>query len=762
MHIWFDLLAREGAFLAMMFLIGSGPAALLSAPFDAASRLALAPLLGFCAGSAVATTLLEFAPANSTYWILVPLALVSAAIAVRCTFRGADPRPWRERLPIGDIAQLAVVCVVVAGPLTYALQDRQTVGPADYYFTDVAGYVAQQDGARTTSIGDASREWTQAQQTGTRFANLTKFNWDFLANFDQNLDAVPLEANADALLGLGATATFSPFLIVLLVTGALGAFAAVRHTTRSRTWGATLAGALFGGPFFLELFFDTYEAALVGLGLVLPLFVVGRDALASGRTADLVLCALVLSGFVTVYPLFVPLVVLAVGAALAGIAVRRRRERAAIRSLARTTARRLAVIGAVACALEPVAFVRDLDYARKVIDGAIPLPRVAYHLPLDVLPGWLLQSREFWAIPPLGIGGFKQIVLGALIPLCVLALIAFGVWRHRAALALVLLAGVCALLAEYSFASQDACTYCAERNLLPLAPIGAALAALGVSALVTSRSFRNRALATAGALLVIASVGQRARIELTRFVNGSYFLDSATRSVLSKLPHDAATVEVEGFGASLFAQSEQALVYHLVNEHVPGGASIVVSANDYSGNAYLNFGQTLPPGPEFHPDYRFVLTRLAGVRTDRRVLALSGGIALQERVRSLDVTPISGLGVPLARLDPAGLAWVQTPKPLVFYVTGQSDAPKVWARLTFRSSEQVAQAPQPGVHSRERGNLLTACVPAVGRSPIRVATLRLIAAPVSGPVPHGLFPPPVPLEGIALTEMRVTAPGCTP
>ena len=762
MHIWTELLLREGAFLALLLLLGSGPAAYLSDRFDAGARLALAPILGFCVGSSVTTTILQFAPANSTFFILGPLGLASASLAAWRVSRAADARSWRACLTLMDLAQLALVCLVVAGPLTYSLHKRHTVGPAAYTYTDVDGYVAEQNGAMSTSTGDASSAWRRAQRSDFRFSDLTQYNWGFRADFDQNLDAVPLEANFSALLGLGATETFSPFLIVLLLTGALGVFAGVRYVTRSRTWAASLAGGLFGGPFFLELYYDTYQAAICGLALMMPLVVLAGEMLRTRRTADLILCALVLSGFLTVYPLFVPLVVAALAIVLAGLAIRRRRAGGSLRSYVRPIGIRLLGLGLLAAALEPVAFVRDVHYARAIINNTIPLPRVGYALPLDVLPGWLLQTREFWNMQALGAGGFKQLVLGALIPLCFVGLIVFALWRYRSALVLVVLAGACALVAEYTFASRNACTYCAARNLLPLAPIGAVLIGLGVSALLISGSRTRVVFAVLGAALVTVAVAQRARVELERFVNSSYFLDSANRAMLSKLPRTTGLLQLEGYDASFQAQAEEALTYFLATEQHTGKVSLVTATNEYQGLAYLTFGNKFVPAVTFSPNYGYVLTRFGGVRTERSVIARSGGTALEERARPLDVTPIEGLAVPLARLDPSGIPWVQPHSSLVLYVTGIADAAQVWASLTFRLSEPVTVPPQPGVRTLLRGKVLTACVPATGSSPLRIAMLRLSAQPVPGPVPEGLFPPPVPLEGIALTGMRAVAGACSP
>jgi hypothetical protein len=264
---------------------------------------------------------------------------------------------------------------------------------------------------------------------------------------------------------------------------------------------------------------------------------------------------------------------------------------------------------------------------------------------------------------------------------------------------------------------------------------------------------------TIGVLIVVLSVGQRARVELRRFSDSSYFLDSANRSVLSHLPRDATAIQLEGYGESLSAQAEQPLVYHLVDERLPGRVSVSLGSNLHNGTEYLNFGAIESPGPAFRANYDYVLTRLPGIDTARRVLARSGGIALEQRTQPLDVITDSGIAVPLVRLDASGTAWVQPGTPLRLYVVGQGGA-SVWVRLTLHAQEPVTVAPHTSATMRQRGNTLTACVPATGSAPVREASLSLLAAAVAGPVPPEEFPPPIPSEVIQLSAMRAVTGRC--
>jgi hypothetical protein len=762
MHIWTNLLAREFALLAILPLLGACPASLLSDRFDAASRIAMSALLGFCVGTCVTTTILQFAPTDDTYWILVPLALASVSIAALRTRRVRGAPEWRRRLPPRDLAALALVGLAVAGPVTYTLHERATVGPAVYYYSDADNYVAIQDAARTTSLHAARQAWDQHLRTGARWGDLTQLIWSSIAGLGSNLDAGPLDSNVNALLGLWATDTYSPFLTVLLLTGALGAFAAVRYFSRSRTWTAVLGGSLFGGPMFLELWYDSFQAAIVAVGLLLPFLILCDDALRNHRRATLPLIALIVATMLTVYPLYIPFLLGTSALLLLWNAWTVKRRGRPLRPLLRPVGAAVLAVVLLAIAFDPVGFIRDFRYYETVLNGTLALPRVTFHLPLSVLPGWIAQTREFWNMPPLGTGGVKQLLLGALFPLLFLGLVVIGLRRYRASLVLVAMSGLCAVVAEYSFASRQACTYCAERNLLPLTPLAAVLIALGLCALLACSDQRPKVVGMLGVALVVLAVGQRTRVELTRFANASYFTDSADRSLLTHVAMDKASIEEEGFGASVAAESEQPLVYHLINERAPGAVSVILGSDVGNSIAYLDLtGLPMPPGPEFHADYRYILTRLAGVATDRRVIARSGGIALEERVQRLDVTPYAGLAAPLERVSRSGVAWVQTQYPLQLYLVGYDAGRRAWARLTFTATVPVAVPPQAGVHAHQAGSVLTVCVPATGRAPIRRVTVTLNADLIPGEPPDELFPPAMPLEGVALTSMYAVAGGCT-
>jgi len=765
--------------LAILFALGSGPAAYLGRRFGAAARLGLAPVLGLCVGTCVFTTLIWFTAARHTWWLVPVLAAASLAAALRrCllapradgegTGAGRYVR-FLRRLRPGDALALLAVCAIVAAPLDYTLHERHSVGPLGYAVWDSVDYTAEPDGMEQQSIREASGHYSEAEIHGfvnggqhashavDKRANFTRLFWSFYASGDQNLDAAPLSANVNAFLGIGATGTQSLFLIAFLIAGALGAFAAIRYAMDRPRWIAPLGGVLFAGPFFMQLIADGSQAAVCGLGLVLPLIAVGVDALRERSLAGIALLALIGSGLLAIYPLFAPTVVLASGAILLALAAGAwYRGRLRRRTVLMTLAGAAAVI-ALAALFDLVAFTRDVRYWHDVLKGAYfsaGLPE--YHLPIAVLPGWLLQTREFYGLTDLGYTSSHEMLIGIAIPLVLVVTMLAGLMRRRALFVLVPFALACAAFAAYVSLAQD-CSYCTDRNLLPLAPLGVALLVLGIGALALARSGWMRLAAVAIAALALVSIASRTRQERLRFANGAYFLDGGNRALLSHLPPHAGTVDVEGYGQNPGkAPGELPLVYYLVSEINGQRVSLPSEYVDFQGLAYL--GEANKANPQFSPYYSYVLTRFGGVANGRRTIARTGSLALQERAQPLDVTLVSGVVVPPVRRDPLGRPWVSGL--LHMLLVGEAPGP-AWVQLRFGVHVPVTITPQPGVSTRLRHGTLTACVRATGAPPARKAAFGVGFQPVPGGAPAEPFAVPDPPQGVQLLEMRAVT-RCSP
>lgn len=751
MHIWTDLLTREAVFVLTLLALGAGPAAFLSTRIDSGARLALAPVLGLCVGVALTDTLLEWQPVQSTYWVLVPVTAVSLAAA---GWRMARKKVAFLPTP-RDTLQLVVIAIAVLGPASLTLHARASVGPVTFNVYDAAGYVAETDSEQTHSI-------EQVVATRPPYRNLTEEYWEEYAREYQNVDATALEASVNDFMGLYSTDTQSPFMIVLMFVGALGAYAACRYAMGSPSWVAVLAGALFGGSFFMQLWADSSQAAICGLAVLLPFMVVGAEVLRDRRIADHMLLALIAAGLLTVYPLFVPAVACGSVIVLVLLALRQlQRRRPTFRQVAGALSR-LLLIAVLAALFTPVAFSRDLRYWQAVLEGTFSFSGLpVYHLPVAVLPGWILQTRDFYSVLDFGVGGgFAGVLSSVLLPLVMLAVVVAGVRWQRRALVVLPVAIMCALFAVWVRAHNH-CGYCEDRNLLPLAPMTDVVLALGVGALLASGRRLVRIVGIVAAVVIVGAVAGRMRIERRDILDTAYFLDPSDRAVLSHLPAHSGPVLVEGFGESLRGPGELPLVYDLVNEHTDGNATIALDSTDYSSFTYLE-GADQPAA--FEPYYRFVLTRFAGIQTGRRLVARSDGIALEERVSPLDVTPVAGLGTPLSQLDREGAAWVQgglLSDALLVYVAG-GDAAPVWVHLEIEAVQAVAVPRQPGVTSRLSAGRLSVCMRAYGTAPWRRASLGVSFSPAPAPQPYAEFQLPLPAEGEQLLSMDASTRHCQP
>jgi hypothetical protein len=741
--------------LITLLALGSGPASFLGRRFGAAARVAMAPVLGLCVGTSVFTTLIWFTGARNTFWLLPLLALASIAVALRRGLAGwtekADEHYRRRvvlfarRIPMYDAIALAVVCVVVATPLSYTLHERHSVGPAGFEVWDAFAFTAEADGAAEESSHSAEHK---ANTFGQNFAQMY---WAGTASQDQQFDAVPLSANLNEFLGLHSTETQSLFLIAFLVAGALGAFAAVRYAAPKPRWAAPLAGILFAGPFFLQLIVDGSQPATSGLALILPIAAVGVDAMRTRRTASLVLFALLLSGLMALYPLFTPAIGISTGVILVAVGAKAWMRGQLDRQRLMKVAGAIGLVIALSILFDLVAFLRDVRYWRQVLEGGYYLSGLPqYHLPYSVLPGWLLQTREFYFLTELGSAPPKEVLIGVIIPLLFIATILYGIKRNPAALILVLVLLVYAAMGEYTSAAHN-CSYCTDRTLLPIAPLAIGLLVLGIVSLATARSGLLRLIGIAVAVITVIAVGARTRQERGRFSDGAYFLDASNRALMSHLPQPAGSVDLEAYGQDpRHAPGELELVYLLGFEQSNGHVSIPSEYTDYGGLAYLTNAN--PQNPQFDPNYRYVLTRLGGVQTGRRVIARSGSLALEERTGPLDATLVSGIAVPFVRLNANGLAWVEGP--LHMLVVGATSKP-AWISLSLKAIVPVTVPRQPGVLARvSPDGVISACVRATGAPPARKGTITLSFPLVPGAIPNEPFALQEPPQGVQLVAMR--------
>lgn len=755
MHVWRELLTRELFLFALLLAMGLGPVAFLPRRIDRATRLALAPAFGLAVGLCALTTALWRIPAGKSAWLILLVAAASVAVAAVMARRAPSDSPARAPWRIGwrSALQLALIVVVVLYAFDRPLHARHSVGPVAYAIADAAGYVAEEDGARKESIHAAA---TRPPPAG----DLTLGYWHGVTASYQQIGFDSIAAETNTLLGLGASETYSSYIVVLILIAGLGVFAAVRVVVRSRSWAAALAGVLVAGPFWVQLFMDGSQGAIAGLALIVPLCVAGYLALRCRRVADFVLLALIAAGLSTAYPLFVPPIAAAAAIVLVALGARQLlRGGVSARAAGRAAGALFGVI-VLGAALSPVAFERNVRYWKAILTGQqsfVGLP--SYDLPATALPGWLLQTRQLYVLPHLDALTSGQIAASILVPLAIIAVIVFGIRAWPVALGAVVVLAVAAGLADYTWVHNQ-CSYCVQRNLLVVGPLGAASLGIGVAALAASPRWPVRLLAPVLAVIVLVAVLNPLRNTDDAVTNGSYVFDPQTRAALAHVPRlPSGALSLEGFGEGPKPQMETATVYHAAREAAGGWPSIPAEAND--GNSMEYLGGPRPQGPEFDPNYRYVLTRLAGAAAGRQTVYRSGPVALERRTSPLDTLLVSGVSVAFPQTDPQGHVWIEGP--IGVWVTGTRTGEPVWLDVEAQVTSQAGVGRARGVTAHRSGARLSVCVATQGPGVFRRVSVPFAVAPVPQPPPpgSGVWTVPAPPQGLLLLSLRATTSDCS-
>jgi hypothetical protein len=752
MDVWIALLSRELALLAVLGIIGLGPVALLHRSVDRATRLALAPAYGLAIAACVLVTTLWRVPGYRGWPLLIVMMVASVALALFMSRRAAPDALERRPLsiPRRELAQLTALSVVVLIALSLPMASLRSTGPAGgYRIADASGYVAQIDGAQRQSIHAAKLQHAP-------WSDLTIQMWSGAAAGYQQIGFDAVAAHMNELLGLHATDTHSAFLICLILIGALAAWAVVRQVTATRSWAAVLAGALFAGPFFQTLYLEGSEGAIAGIQLVLPALLAGWWALRFRRFWDLFAFGLMAAGLQTLYPLYVPALVIGGAIVLAVLGVGGVRRHGWSTAAAAKAAGMVLGAMVIAAALTPVAFERNVRYWKLILEGKQSFAGLPpYDLPPAVVPSWLLQTRELYFLPHLDGQSLSQLLVSLAVPLLIVAAIAYGLRRRPVALGALAVMVAAVVLANRT-ATADDCSYCAQRNLLVVAPLAMALLGIGLAAM-RSRGGRVALAVLPIALITVVAVGSMARHSALRLMWASYVFDEQVNTVLRELPDQQGPVHVEGFGMTYLAPMVQPLAYNRVNEVTDAPVSIAAETDSGRGLTYL--GGPRPIGLEFRPDYKYILTRFPDIAVPtRRTIDRSGPVALEQRTGDLDVTVTDGLVARQAWQEDPGTAWVVTGQAVRFWVVG-GPAKRVWLQVRLQATVPV-QIDPAAVTSTQSGREIVACLPVGGPPPVRRADLYFTLPNTPGPSPENEYAVVYPPTGARLTEMKVSTESC--
>jgi MFS family permease len=760
------LLLMEAGLILLVGFLGSGLAALVPGKVPPAARVALAPAMGLAAGFALMLTASQFMSMSvGAFAVLVPLTVLSAAFAA---VRARRCSPARRSSPSSHVLCLALAVSIPLAIFSAPLIEQRSLGPGAYLVSDAAQYADFNDHLEHNSWRDERFGLGKGQD---------RFVHDFLASPIFQTGTIPFAAALNATFGWRAIDAQSALMIALVGIGALGCFALVLTATGS-AWAGLAAAALYAGPVNYQLFIDGSEAALAALAMLGPVAIVGSRLLRAPVRAS-ALFGLLVGGMITVYPAFLPVVAVAFALAMAIHFIRRRR----VASL-RTVLISSAVVAMTVVVFAPVSLAKNASYASAVSRGELdePADEAVWREPIvfaafgkriqpppqketfpDFLPpaetavAWVTQSRERYDLPPLEeVSPLNAAILGILLPAGVVALAAIGALRWRSWAFLLLAVAVSLALAYYAYHTQD-CSYCGQRALLAIPPVLAVLASCGLVATAAwvgaRRGFRDGAIVavTAGLLLVGAAFYNDHALA-RKLLAGGYLFGAEARGVVDAT---SGKVLIEGASAgNSYTSYFESNLLPLAIREAAGRRPLL----DWKGLGIAQFPRQYPPGPP-NPGYRFVFTRLGGIRTDRRVVVQHGPYALEERVAPLDVTVTSGVDADILQRNPAGSAWVTGPITLLV-----ADLERAPAHVTL----EVAG---PGVASLRlagRGDIVReaeraiVCVPSPGSAPVRRVRvpLHFEEEGTSLPAAH-IYEPPIPATSLELESLSA-ARECPP
>jgi hypothetical protein len=717
------LLFRFCAMLALLAALGAGLASFLPVAWAPRVKAALAPVLGLCLGVCVLTTLEWLVPAGRLGPFVGAGCGASLAVAAWRARASLQARPSARGVVHAARTALepALIAATAFFPIAIVLAAHHSVGPMSYEVFDGPGYVANAQAASTVSIHAAAVTRPSNEVVRWFAEDVTSSN---------RLDYAPLVAALDALLGLNATQTYAAGLLTILAVGGLGIYGALAALApRQARLLPALAGMAFGGAFFIQLVFDGSQAALTGLSVIVPLCVLLALVAHSPTPSALALVALLLAGMATLYPIFLFPLALAGALALAGRLVgawafgRGRVSSAHVRAWA---ARFLAVV-ALAGLFDPVATVRDTRSLSAIASGGGILASFpAYHLGAGVVASWLLQTRDLYTVAFGAQSPLVDLLPALVVPIALVVVVVVGLRRNLAAQMAGLVVVVSLALGAYE-AIHNHCGYCEDRSLLVAVP---PLIFLVFSGLGTAFSRVARLGRLGLALLSAAYVGYVAcdtANVLSRYSAGSVYVTAAERALVARIPAHSGPVELEGFGGTPSSMALEPYLYELVL--ADGHRVSVASAEEGAGLARDWGPEPLAP-PYFDADYRWVLTRLAGVATKRELVGSTGAIALERR-RGADLSIEAGIAFSSSSSREA-----EVDGPLLLVASGGHTA--LSARLRLLAGDTSRRA---GPDASRRARDIVVCVPLAGAGEVKTGRVVLRAA--------GLR-----LEGMSLSQGR--------
>lgn len=791
MLTFLEILLRVAVLLACCTAIGAAVARLLPSDLTRGVRWAIAPALGLATMTCAVTTALWIMPAKTAAWaVLLPGVAVSVALVARDA--RSYPGGLRAWLPSRrDARQATIVLGVGLALLTPPMVINGSLGPYGYNIADAGGYAGVAVGAEDYSVraaeglavkplpGETATAALQreARENPRALGDLTLAQWSGSASGYQQIGFDVVIASLAELMRLPAVTLITPLWVGLLLIGALGCVACVRALTGTDAWPATLAGCLFCGPLVYPPMMEGSQSLIAGLAVLPAFLLVGWLALSRRRLADAVLLGIIAGGLQTLYPLYVPIAALAGVLALGGGALWWVATQGVRTLPVGRVALGIAIVVGITLVITPVASVDNFNYWKTLfttsyLEDLATAGLPTYDLPTPVLPSWLLQTREFYFLTGSTERSLQQWVLGDVAPLFLLGLIAYGIVRYPRMLVPVAFAAAAGVAAWYALRTNG-CSYCVQRNLLSVAPAASILLSVGILALWVHRERWWRAAAVGVTLAVVVMAGHKSTVLARRAADGAWMTPTQLRAMtgdLEKLRNGAILLEV---GQDLDAATALPVTYHMVNAATSARLALPAELSDFGGLIYLGGPREVRPsrttwpleGPqrdgfEFTPRYRWILTRLPDIRTDRTTLVRRGPYALQERTSPFDVSVVGGVVADRAVRDSSGRAFLAG-GPMTFWVSSTSPA-RAWLEVTVDGTRPRLVKPRAATIVEQTPRRLKLCMPVPGTgTSLRRVKVEVAHRDVWPAAPEPLALRSSPNQGAWLESMRVRTSPCS-
>jgi hypothetical protein len=734
------LFLQEILLLLVVTAVGAAPASLLRIGDRVGARVAIAPAAGTALSVGILTAVNLFVPLDGALWfVLLPVAAVSVAVALVVAHRRDELH--RRSVRVRELAAMGAVVLVALTAANIPLDGRLSHGPMGYGVFDSPGYVSCIDGFthhtndvpltggqfHSTTPGFETRDW------GADWNIADRFCWNYKY---QHTGGMAVPAAVGSSVDIPSWQSLTPWMAVYLAIAALGAFL-LAQALGGGLLAATGAGLLTGGPALFQIYMDGAAGLLGGLTMLAPLMAVGAAAVLRPTWRLTVLAGLLTAGLQAIYPemLVLPLAALAL-AIIVRIALAWRdgtiRRRGVWEILGH-----LVVFGVLLLALAPRSGLWTVDYYLHTLDQFAMSNGLNYNVRAQYLVGWLAQTRDFYSFAFNTPWDFRWIWQGLLLPevLFGLALAAVVATRNRRALLLVAFL-VMAILQSFASLHRYNCEYCVQRTMLTTIAPFAAFIFVGLVWGLRRPGVLVRGVAAIGMLLLVLTAigGMRETQKRASFAFMTAYELPDVADKAAKLTK--GTVAMEGSASvPLWAWGEQPTTYEALAESTQRRISVPAAYQDWGGFAFF---ESRPIGhPVYTTKYDYVVSRLGGIETPRRVVYRNGPYQVAERAKPFDVIIARGISADNRKRDKTGNAWLQaagTQLGLVqgvptFWISALSPA-KAYLRVRVESAVPIGPSNKvPGAISTEVPGGWEICMPVPSRKRLRIAHLPLSLNP---------------------------------